>query len=108
MGLTDGLTFILFNLHRAHYLELLISPDDPADGQIVRRHLNFYLITGQDFDKIHSQLAGNMRQNRVSIADIDLEHRVRQCIGDDALKFDYVVFCQVINLLGFESGGFGG
>ena len=83
------------------------SPNNSSNSQIIGRNLNFYLITGQDFDKIHSQLAGNMRQNRVSIADIDLEHRVRQCICNDALKFDYVVFCQVFNLLGFESGRFG-
>ena len=32
-------------------------------GQIVRRHLNGYLVTGQDLDKIHSELAGNVCQN---------------------------------------------
>ena len=36
-----------------------------------------------------------MRQNGVPAADIDGEHGIRQCICDDALKFDYVVFCQV-------------
>ena len=35
-----------------------------------------------------------MRQNGVPAADIDGEHGIRQCIGYDALKFDYVVFCQ--------------
>jgi hypothetical protein len=36
----------------------------------------------------------------VSIADIYLEHSIRQCIGYDALNLDYVVFCQVVNLPG--------
>lgn len=58
-------------------------------------------ITGQNLDKVHPELAGNMRQNGVPAADINGEHRIRQCIGNDALKFDYVVFrSQVINLLG--------
>ena len=102
MGLTDGLTFILFNLHmRMSSLNLLASPGDPALGQIIRRHLNGYLVTGQDLNEIHSEPAGNVCQNAVSIADVNLEHCIGQCISYDALKFDYVVFrSQVINLLG--------
>ena len=101
MGLTDGLTFILFNLHmRTVSLNLLTSPGDPTAGQIIRRHLNSYLVTGQDLNKVHTELAGNVCQNGVSIADIYLEHSIRQCISDDALNLDYVVFCQVINLPG--------
>ena len=33
MGLTDGLTFILFNLH-LRTMSLLTSPCDPAAGQV--------------------------------------------------------------------------
>ena len=29
-------------------------------------------------------------------ADIDRERSIRQCIGYDALKFNYIVFCQAI------------
>ena len=97
MGLTDGLTFILFNLHM---MSLLASPGDPALGQIIGRHLNSYLVTGQDFNEIHTELAGNVCQNDVSVADVHIEHSVGQCIGYDALNLDYVVFCQVITLPG--------
>ena len=69
-------------------------------GQIIRRHLYGYLVTGQDLDKVHSELAGNVRQNGVSVADVDIEHCIRQCISYDALNFDYVVFCQVVTLQG--------
>jgi len=58
--------------------------------------LNRYLITGQNLDKVHPELAGNMSQNGVSAANFDGEHRIRQCIFYDALKLDYVVFCQVL------------
>ena len=80
---------------------LLASPGDPALGQIIGRHLNGYLVTGQDLNEIHSEPAGNVCQNAVAIADVNLEHCIRQCISNDALKFNYVVFrSQVINLLG--------
>ena len=73
---------------------LLASPGDPASGQIIRRHLNSYLVTGQDLDEIHAELAGNGCQNFVAVADIYVEHSVRQVVGNDALNLDYVVFCQ--------------
>ena len=98
MGLTDGLTFILFNLQEKCLDSLLASPGDTTMSQVVRRHLYGYLVTGQDPDKVHSELAGNVCQNGVSIADVDGEHCIRQCIGYDALNLDYVVLCQVVNL----------
>ncbi len=76
-------------------LVLLASPSDPTAGQIIRGHLNGYLVTGQDFDKVHPELAGNVCQNGVSVTDIYIEHSIRQRIRYDALNFDYVVFCQV-------------
>ena len=79
---------------------LLASPGDPTLRQIIRRHLNGYLVTGQDLNEIHSELAGNVCQNGVSVANVNFEHCIRQCIGYDALNLDYVVFCQVRNLLG--------
>ena len=74
-------------------------------GQIVRRHLNSYLVTGQDFDEIHTELAGNVCQNDVSVADVYIEHGIGQCIGYDAFNLDYVVFCQVNNLQRLKSVG---
>ena len=59
-----------------------------------------YLVTGQDLNEIHSELAGNGRQNGVTVADVYLEHCVGQVVGNDTLNLNYVVFCQVINLLG--------
>ena len=56
--------------------------------------MNSYLITGQDLNKVHTELAGNGCQNFVAVADINIEHCVRQVVGNDALNLDYVVFCQ--------------
>ena len=62
--------------------------------------MNGYLVTGQDLDKVHSELAGNGCQNGVAVADVHLEHCVGQVIGNDTLDLNYVVFCQVDFLLG--------
>ena len=62
--------------------------------------MNGYLVTGQDLDEIHSELAGNVCQNLVAIAEVYVKHSIRQCIGYDALNLDYVVFCPVVNLPG--------
>ena len=83
-------------------VSLLASPGDPTLSQIIRRHLNGYFVTGQDLDEIHSKLAGNVCQNGVSVANVNFEHSIRQCIYYDALNLDYVVFCQVRNLPGFD------
>ena len=45
-------------------------------GQIIGRHLNGYLVTGQDLNEVHTELAGNMCQNDVSVADVDIEHGI--------------------------------
>ena len=73
---------------------LLASPGDPASGQIIGRHLYSYLVTGQDLDKVHTELAGNGCQNGVTVADVYLEHCVGQVVGNDTLNLNYVVFCQ--------------
>ena len=93
MGFTDGLTFILLTSIRELRLSFT-SPCDPASGQVVRAHLNRDLVTRQDLDKVHPELAGNMCQNNVSVANVNGEHCIRQRIDYDALKLDYVVFCQ--------------
>ena len=104
MGLTDGLPFILFNLHMRYInlVSLLTSPGDPTLRQIIRRHLNGYFVTGQALNEIHSELAGNVCQNGVSVANVNLEHSIRQCIGYDALNLDYVVLSQVITHPGYS------
>ena len=76
-------------------MSLFTSPCDSAPGEVVRRHLNRHLVPRQDLDKVHPELAGNVRQNHVSVSDVDGEHGVWQRISHDALKLDYVVFCQV-------------
>ena len=94
----DDLALLTHGLHGRsdfHLLYLLLaSPGDAAAGQIVRRHLDRDLVAGKDTDKVHPELAGNMRQYDVAFADVHLEHGVGQGLDNGAFEFDYIVFCQ--------------
>src|SRR6185436_17218501 len=54
--LTDALTFIIPAL-------LLVSINDPATRQVVRRKLNRYLVAWKNANEILSHLSGNMSQH---------------------------------------------
>ena len=73
IGFTELLTFIVFPP-----VWLLISPGYPAACKVVWRKLQPYLVAGQDADKVHSHLAGNVRQYFVIVLKFYLEHRVWQ------------------------------
>ena len=92
------LALFAHRLHGRSYFHLfyllLTSPGDTSAGQIVRRHLNRDLVTGEDSDKVHPELSGDVRQDDVAVADINPERRVGQGFDDRALQFDYIVFCQ--------------
>ena len=94
----DYLALLAHGLHGRSYFHLLYlllaSPGDPAAGDVVWRHLHRDLVTGEDLDKVHPELSGNVSQYGVTVADIHLEHGVGQGFYDRALKFDYIVFCQ--------------
>ena len=94
----DDLALLAHGLHGRsdfHLLYLLLaSPHDAAAGDVIGGHLDRDLVAGKDPDKVHPELAGNMRQDDVAVADIHLEHRVGQGLNDRALEFNYIVFCQ--------------
>ena len=73
---------------------LLTSPGDPTTGQIVRRHLNGYFVSGQDADEVHAQLAGDVSQDDVAVSDVHMERGIGQGLGHNAFQLDHIVFCQ--------------
>ena len=75
-------------------LLLFASPRDAAASQVVGRHLDRNLITGQNADKIHPELTGNVSENDMSVSDIYLEHRVGERLHNCTFEFDYIVFSQ--------------
>ena len=92
MGLTEGLTFIGNTSFSSALRYLLGTPSDSALCQIVGRHLDCNMVTGDDSDIVRSQLAGNMRKDYMTVAQFNLEHCIRQGINDHALYFNYILF----------------
>ena len=94
--LTDGLTFIalclLLRCLPEKRLRLLETIGDAAARQVVRRKLNRDLVPGKDADKIHSNLPRDMRQDDVTVFQLDLKHRVGQRFQHLALDFDDILF----------------
>ena len=88
----DDLALLAHGLNGRSYFHLiyllLASPGNSAAGNIVRRHLHRDLVTGENSDKVHPELSGNMRQYDVAVADIHLEHGVGQGFYYRALEFD--------------------
>ena len=70
---------------------LFCSPSDAALGQVIDRNLNGHTVTGQNFDIIHTKLAGNVGSHDVTVRQLDLEAGVRQCLNDCTFKLDNVV-----------------
>ena len=90
----DGRSYLhTVNLH-LRTMSLLTSPCDSAAGQVIGAHLNRDLVAGEDLDKVHPELAGNMSQDDMASADIHLEHGVGQGFYHRAFEFDHIVFCQ--------------
>ena len=95
---TEGLTFIVM-MPPCLWFRLLGTPCDPALRQIVRGHFHRDFVTGQNADKVHPQLAGNVRQDLVAVLKLYLKGRVGQRIRHHAFQFDNVLFRQIEFLL---------
>ena len=79
-------------------ISALRTPRNPTFRRVIDRNFDRNLITGQYFDIVHSEFAGNMRGNDHIIRQLHLEGRVRQCFYDDTFKFDYIIFRQILFL----------
>lgn len=66
--------------------------DDAALLQVVRRHLYFHTVTGEDADLIHTHASGQMTEKFVILGlvgcDADSERRVGITLLYDADEFD--------------------
>ena len=83
---------------RLRPLLLLGTPSNTTAGQVVGRHLNGDLVAGENADKVHAELAGDVRQNLVTTRDLNLERGVWQRLYDGTFQLNYVVFCHKVIL----------
>lgn len=70
---------------------------DPTLGKVVRRHLHRHLVTGQDPDVVHSDLAGHVTDDLVTILQFHSKHRVRQSLNDLSGHLDRFFLRQVLS-----------
>ena len=76
-------------------LFLFCAPGNASLGQVINRNLNGYAVTGQNFDIVHTKLAGNMCRHDVTVGQLHLEARVGQRLNDRTFKFnDIFLLCQ--------------
>ena len=71
---------------------LLISPDDPALGQVISGHLQGDLVSGKNTNKVLTKLTADVGENDRAILKLYLEHSIREFFSYDSFKFDNVCF----------------
>lgn len=88
---TDDRTFIVPYFHflwSVTFSPVLFEPvGDSPSRQIVGSQFNSYLVSGQNFDKVHSHLAGYVCQYLMSVFHFNAEHGVRKRFQHRPLNF---------------------
>ena len=75
-------------------VSLFSSPRDSSLGEVVNGNFDRNLITGEDLDIIHAELARNMSGDDVPIGKLNLEYGIRQSLNYRTLEFYNVVLRQ--------------
>src|SRR5215472_17083241 len=75
-----------FSFHQAS----LLPEGNAAFRQIVRRHLYHNFVAWQDPNERQSHFSGDMRQNAMSIGQLNPEHRIWKQFSYPAFNFDDV------------------
>jgi len=73
---------------------LFSSPCDSALRKVINGNFDRNLITGENFNIIHTKLTRNVGSNDMPIGKLNLEYSVRQCLYDRTLEFYNVVLRQ--------------
>src|SRR2546422_839914 len=64
------------------------SSGNASSFQVVGRQLHEDLVARHDADEVHPHLAADVREHRVPVLELDLEHRVWKGFGNGPLHFD--------------------
>src|SRR5690554_1103562 len=101
MGLTLGLTFIMFPCSLSSCVpggtpllldRLAVAVDDTAASQVVGAELHDHAVFRNDADVVLPHLARDRCEDLMSVAELNAEHRIGQRFGYDALDLDDTVF----------------
>ena len=89
-----NLHFITPFLSEFVYIRLFSAPCDSSLIEVVYRHLNGNLVTGQYSDIIHSELSRNVSRYYMLVGKLYLEGRVGECLNYRTLKLYYIILRQ--------------
>src|SRR5688500_2930003 len=89
----NDLALVATLLDGRSYLQALVPhpPRDSAALQVVRTQFDEDLVPWDDTNEVHPHLPRDVRQDRVPVLKLDLEHRVWEGFGDGALHLDHVL-----------------
>jgi len=69
---------------------LLVTPSDSSASEVIGRHLNRYLVSKQNFDKVHPKFAGNNGSNGMTVSNVNMELLVGKSFSYNPLDFNQV------------------
>ena len=75
------------------YLTLLVAERDTSFGQVIRAHLHFDTVAGEDLNVVHTHLTGDVSDDERSVLELHAEHSVGQGLYYRSVHFDAVLFC---------------
>jgi hypothetical protein len=76
------------------YRLVLVAVDDPTSIEVVRRDLDADPVSGEDADAEAAHLAGEVREDGVTVLELDAEHRVGQRLDNFSVERDLLFNCQ--------------
>jgi hypothetical protein len=69
-----------------------LAKNDSGFGKIVRRQLKVHFVTRNDPNKIFAHLSGDVREDQVSVGQLDPEHGAGQDVNNDSFAGDAIFF----------------
>src|ERR671913_1607902 len=95
LALVTDLLDARLNLHVAFAVSsmcgLAVAEDDAATGQVIWAELHHHAVLGEDPDVVLAHLARDVREDLVTVRELDPKHRVRESLDDRALDLDDAV-----------------
>jgi len=79
---------------------LFVAVSNTAAVQIIGRKFTGDTVAGENLDKMHTHLAGNVGQYFVAVLEHDAEGRIGETLLDDAVNLDCLIFGRTRSPLG--------
>ena len=80
----------LFFFQTNGWYGLLVAIGDATTGEVIGGDLYLNFVARQNADAVHPHLPRAVREDLMTVFELDAEHRVRQRLGDGALEHDRI------------------